>query len=273
MEFKYFSRNGKILPIKEAVVPLANIEYQYGFGVYESIRVAGGTPYFMADHVERLMGSATEIGLAHAFKAAQVEQAILELLERNAVESCNVKILLIGGKGAEDASLEILCLNPLYPDPKLYRDGVHCITYPYERPFPHAKTLSMLGSYLAYTAAKIADAYDALLLNRDGYITEGTRTNFFCLKGKTLYSPPEEQILLGVTRRHVLAVAREKGFTVEITNIKCSDISHYEGAFLTSSSSKIVPVRSVDAFSFKDQPAALKELMRTFDEFLAEHKG
>ena len=124
MEFKYFSRNGKILPIKEAVVPLANIEYQYGFGVYESIRVAGGTPYFMADHVERLMGSATEIGLAHAFKAAQVEQAILELLERNAVESCNVKILLIGGKGAEDASLEILCLNPLYEFPRVVHSPI-----------------------------------------------------------------------------------------------------------------------------------------------------
>ena len=67
MDFKYFSKNGELLPVEDAVVPLANIEYQYGFGVYETIRVVHGTPYFLKDHLERLQESARLIGLEHSF--------------------------------------------------------------------------------------------------------------------------------------------------------------------------------------------------------------
>src|SRR3990167_8822085 len=67
MDFKYFSRNGKILPIEDATIPLSNIEYQYGFGVYESIRIANGTPLFLNEHLERLENSAKIIGLEHSF--------------------------------------------------------------------------------------------------------------------------------------------------------------------------------------------------------------
>jgi len=273
MAFNYFSHNGKILPIEEAQVPLSNIEYQYGFGVYESIKVSGGVAFFVADHIERLMSSAKEIGLTHPFSPRAVEQGVAELLEKNATESCNVKILLLGAKTAEGASLEILCLNPLFPDAKLYRDGVHCVTYEYERAFPHAKTLNMLQSYLAYAEARLASAYDALLLDREGNITEGTRTNFFCMKGKTITSPPKEKILLGVTRKAVLKVAKENDFTVEERNIRPANLSEYDGAFLTSTSSKIMSIHSINEHTFAEQPKALKELMTAFSRFLDESRG
>jgi len=278
MSFRFFSRNGKILPIEEAHVPLSNIEYSYGFGVYESVRVSNGVTYFLEEHIERLIGSARAIGLEHSFSGEMVADAIAELLTKNVADTCNVKILLIGGKGAEDAELNILCLNPLFPDKKLYRDGVRAVTYAYERPFPHAKTLNMLQSYLAYRTAKEADAYDALLLDREGRITEGTRTNFFCIKGRTLFSPDENTILLGVTRKAVLKVAVANGFTVVQKDIRPSDLSEYDGAFLTSTSSKILPVRAIDdpdasvgaGFQFAKQPDTLKELMDAFDTFLAD---
>ena len=269
MEFAFFSRNGEIVPIMQATVPLSSIEYAYGFGVYESMRVVNGVPYFVEDHIERLMESARVIGLDHAFSPAFVRKSIAELLDKNGGQTCNVKILLIGGKTAEDSSLNILCLNPLFPDKKLYRDGVKVITYEYERPFPHAKTLNMLRSYLAYRKAKEADCYDALLVDREGNIAEGTRTNFFCMKDKTLFSPPEEKILLGVTRKYVLKVAQSKGFSVETRDIRPADLGEYDGAFITSTSSKIMPTKSVDDFQFGEQPAELRRLMEAFDVFLS----
>jgi len=265
MEFKFFSKNGKILPIEQAVIPLSNIEYTYGFGVYESIRITNGVVYFLKDHTERLMDSAAQIGLTHPFSAPFVEESAMKLKEKTAAESYNLKILLIGGK---DPSLYILCLNPLFPDKKLYRDGVHCITYSYERMFPHAKTLNMLGSYLAYREAKRAGAYDALLLNNEGNISEGTRTNFFCIKGATLTSPPETDILLGVTRKHVAEVARKNGFALEEKSISLEDLKRYDGAFLTSTSSKILPIRTIDSFTFGQPGEALKKLIEKFDEFV-----
>src|SRR3990167_10192080 len=173
MEYKYFSRNGETLPIEQASIPLSSIEYQYGFGVYETIRVTNGVPNFLQDHLERLAESARIIELEHAFSDESVARAISQLIQKNEVETCNLKILLIGGQTKESATLYILCLNPLFPNKKLYRDGVHCITYEHERMFPHAKTLNMLGSYLAYRKARMAGAYEALLVNCDGCITEG----------------------------------------------------------------------------------------------------
>ena len=273
MDFKYFSRNGKILPIGEAEVPLLNIEYSYGFGVYESIRVGNGVTYFLEEHIERLLGSARAISLEHPFSGEFASRAIGELLAKNGAETCNVKILLIGGRASEESELNILCLNPLFPDKKMYRDGVACVTYEYERPFPHAKTLNMLQSYLAYRTAKAAGAYDALLINRRGCITEGTRTNFFCIKDKTLFSPDEKDILPGVTRKVVLKVAADNGFTVEQKEIRPADLQEYDGAFLTSTSSKILPVRSIGDFQFAEQPEALRGLMGAFDTFLEQCGG
>ncbi len=278
MEFKYFSRNGKVLPIAQAVVPLSSIEYAYGFGVYESIRVSHGKPVFVDDHIERLMGSAQQIGLEHGFTEAAVAGAIAELISATEAEAYNLKILLIGGRRAEDAVLNIICLNPLFPDKKLYAEGVKTVTYPYERSFPQAKTLNMLQSYLAYRRAREAEAYDALLVNRKGYITEGTRTNFFCISAQggsasgrkgTIISPPENKILLGVTRKYVLSVAASIGFEVKQTEIAFSDLASYDGAFLTSTSAKIMPIRFIDNYEFADQPEALKTLMKAFDDFLA----
>lgn len=268
MDIKYFSQNSSIKPIKEAVMPLSSIEYQYGFGVYETIRVVNGVPFFLADHLERLQESANIIGLEHPFTIDIVEKGIIELVEKTGTGSYNLKILLIGASKAENTQLFVLPLNPLFPDKKLYRDGASFVTYEYERAFPHAKTLNMLQSYLAYKKAKQAGAYDALLLDDDGYIVEGTRTNFFCIKDRTIITPPEEKILLGVTRKAVLHVATQSNYKVYEQEISWGDIQKSDGAFITSTSSKIIPVHSIDEQVLPEKPYALAELMDRFDEFL-----
>ena len=280
MEFSYFSRNGKLLPIEEADISLSNIEYQYGFGVYETIRVSKRIPYFLSDHIERLLESARIIGLAHAFSADSVARASVELIEKNGADTCNIKLLLIGGPSTglragkvQGATLNILCFNPLFPEKKLYRDGVKTITVRHERDFPHAKTLNMLGSYLAYQKARSLNAYDALLVDRAGNIVEGTRTNFFCIRDRTLFSPPEEKILLGVTRKAVLKTAEQNGFRFEQQDINYTDISAYDGAFLTSTSSNILPIRSIDSTELGETPATLRELVAAFDHFIDRCKG
>jgi branched-subunit amino acid aminotransferase/4-amino-4-deoxychorismate lyase len=268
MAFEYFSKNGEILLARDAVVSLSNIEYAYGFGVYETIRAAHGKALFIDDHLARLMESARILGLEHPFVPESIKESILELIAKNSVDACNIKLLLIGAPTKEEAMLSIQCLNPLFPDKKLYRDGCDVITYTYERIFPHAKSLNMLESYRAYKKAKEAGAYDALLVNRKGCVTEGTRTNFFCIRAKTLYSPPEEGILLGVTRDHVLSVAENNGYAVQTTNIALEDVASYDGAFITSTSTKIMPIRAIDGKMLSPIPETLKELMHLYDSFL-----
>jgi len=267
--YKFFSCNSEIIPVEQAMIPLNNVEYSYGFGVYETIRVSKGKILFVKEHCERLMESARIINLEHRLTSEQVTADIQDLVDKNEVQSCNIKILLIGAPDPSDAKLYILCLNPLFPDRKLYKNGTKTITQHYERPFPHAKTLNMLQSYLAYREAKKAGAYDALAINQRGAITEGTRTNFFAIKDKQIFSPPENDILLGVTRDHVLKIAKQNGFDIVHKQITPNDLGYFDGFFLTSTSSKIIPLTQIDDQTF-EIPAELKQLMLRFDEFLAK---
>lgn len=268
MAYTYFSRNGEILPLAKAVVPLSDIHYAYGFGVYETIRASQGTGRFLAEHCERLMESAHIIGLDHGFTTDFVAKNVKDLIIQNKVENCNIKILLLGGKTAEDAVLNILCLNPRYPDRKLYKEGIHTITKALERPFPHAKTLNMLPSYLAHKEARSAGAYDALLTNRHGCITEATSANVFAIADSTILSPPEADILLGVTRDNVLKIAAANGFTIKEKELKLAEIAGYDNLFLTSTSAKILPIRSVDDHIWHEISPELRNLMQQFDNSL-----
>ncbi len=273
MSYQYFSLNGSLLPIGQSVISLDNIEYAYGFGVYESVRVSNGVVYFTREHADRLLGSAEAISLEHPFSSAQVEMYVRELLEKLSVDTCNLKILLLGASTKVGATLYILPLNPLFPDRKLYRDGVKCTTYQNERLFPHAKTLNMLPSYLAYREAKVAGAYDALLINRKDCITEGTRTNFLCIKGNVIVSPPEDEILLGVMRKVVLKVALASGFTLEQKDIPLQEVGQYDDACITSTSSKLMPIRTIDDQDLGPPSPIIQELAKNVNQFLADSNG
>lgn len=267
VHYDVFSKNGSTLPSAEAAIPLSNIEYAYGFGVYETIRAVRGKALFLGDHIERLEASAKILELQHPFKPDEIDRWTKELLQKIEADACNLKMLLIGARDPKDAALYIIPLAPLFADKRMYAKGAQAITVEHERFLPHAKALNMLPSYLAYRKAKESGCYDALFLNRHGCITEGTRTNFFTLHGKTIVSPPPAEILEGVTLKNVLAVARKQGFTIVHEPIPLSTLSTYDGAFLTSTSSKIMPLNAIDDVKLKI-PDALKELIRCFDSFL-----
>jgi branched-chain amino acid aminotransferase len=271
-QYSYFSHNGKLLPAQQAVVPLSNIEYSYGFGVYETIRVARGVTYFLEEHAKRLMQSAQIIGLGHTFDEAFIRDAVSSLVKRTDVPAYNLKVLLIGGVTPEQADLYITCLNPHFPERKLYRTGVTLISERAERLFPQAKSLNMFTSYTAYRRAQQLGAHDALLVNQAGCITEGTRTNFFGLQDRTLFTPPGADCLHGVTRHNVMEVARKQGFTIEETPMRLDEVHHYESIFVTSTPAKIMPVRAIDEQVW-DQPvsSALGELMKAYDQFIDDY--
>lgn len=272
MSFNYFSKNGEILPLENAVVSLDNLEYAYGYGVYETMKVRKGILYFAKQHVERLFHSADLIELQHKYSKQQILDAIRKLVEHLNVDACNIKMMLIGAKNAEEATLYIFATAPLFPDRKLYKQGANAKTFHYERWLPNAKSLNMLPSYLIFRKATEAGCYDGLLVDKDECIREGTRTNFFVIKGKKVISPPTEKILEGVTRKTILSVMKLNGYDYEEKDIPLTSIKEYDGAFLTSTSTKIIPIKQVDDIHL-EIPDALRELMKLYDSFLDECKG
>lgn len=244
--------------------------FAYGFGVYEALKVRHGVLFFPEIHEERLWHSAQTIGLGHPFKPGDFRRFLDALVEANAIGDANLKALLIGGTRTADARLVILSLNPLFPDRKNYKHGATAITWHGERVYPQAKTLNMLVSYLAYREAQAQGAYDALLVNRLGQFTEGTRTNLFITDGIGLATAPPELVLQGVTQLTVRGVIRELGIALEECPLPVSELAKWQGAFVTSTSTKILPLRQVDSTPVPLSPL-IDRLRLAYDQWLDDY--
>ncbi|MFH2113767.1 MAG: aminotransferase class IV [Spirochaetota bacterium] len=268
-------RNGRLEPASIAVVPADDPDAFHGYGCYEALRIRGGTLYFPEFHEERLLGSAAILGIQHALKPGDLVQALRRLAGANGIADCNVKVMLFGREGRA-ADWFAFLLPPLYPPKDSSTAGVNCTLYHGERPFPAAKSLGVLVSTLAFRQANAKACWDALLINRRGEITEGTRTNLFYVDavessdtsvrhdaGKsldtavsdsgssdpgaiTVFTPPAVDALEGITRRTLLAALATAGIpTVERSLSVQEAISGRFCLMLTSTSTGVVPVHSV----------------------------
>lgn len=249
---RYASINFQLVPEPEAVVPIADVDYLYGYGVYETLKVRRSLVYFPEFHVNRLLESAGIVGIAHNLEGAAISRAFDELVAANGAQAadCNLKVVLIGRSG-RPADLYIQCLAPLFPDKKELKQGTTAILFHGERHFPAAKSLSMLLSTIAFRKAAAQGAYDALLVNKRGEITEGTRTNIFWFRHSstgdlpgTLHTPPEHTVLNGITRRTIMQCAREAGIKVDERPLRAEDLSGGGlSLFVSSTSTRILGVR------------------------------
>ncbi len=270
----YYTFNGDLRPAAEAVVPIDDINFAYGYGVYETLKLRKGVVFFPDRHAERLLHSAEIIRLAHPFSRENIERSVLELARANGMRDANIKMLLIGSpdiEAAEGAHLYVFMLNPLFPRRELYRDGAFAVCFDGERRYPQSKSLDMLTSTLAYRSARGAGAYDALLVNRAGEITEGTRTNIFYTDGTTVYQPPKASALLGVTKLTLEEVLGRRGIDVLERPLLRSEVGSWRGYFLTSTSSKVIPISRIDDHRF-EIPEIVRDIMGAYDAFLDDYR-
>ncbi|PIZ62799.1 hypothetical protein COY16_03485 [Candidatus Roizmanbacteria bacterium CG_4_10_14_0_2_um_filter_39_13] len=272
MKTSLFSRNGKIASIDTAVVSIEKIERMYGFGVYESLKVRNNILYFVEQHVDRLMHSAQCINLTHDFTPTVITSWIKEFGEKIAEPSTNIKMLLLGGETPKEAELLLFPLAPFFPKKEWYRDGVTTFSFEYERWMPQSKSLNMLASYYYYNKSKKQGGYDALYVDHSGNIREGTRTNFYAMKGKKIISPPKQDVLEGVTMMTIEKVIESSDFTIEYRPISKTSLPDFDSVFLSSTSSKILPVASIDSMKFHIS-SDLKQLIQIYNAALNASSG
>jgi branched-chain amino acid aminotransferase len=237
--------NGSLIDEKDAVVPVTRREVFFNFSVYESLKVLGGRPLFAAEHVSRFMESARILGMDHPFTLSEIESYIQSLIEANSAQEATLKIQMIGGKQPH----LYLFLSPLprYQD-AWYQDGVSAITYHGERIFPRAKSNCLLLNYIAYREAEKEGALDALLVDREGYVTEGTRSNFYAFQDGTLVTAGEE-ILFGVTRKLILEAAEAEGIPVRFKKIGLEELLYgsFSEPFISSTSMGAMPLKTINS--------------------------
>jgi len=247
--------NGRILPASRARVSVFDHGFLYGDGIYETVRVYNGQVFHWPDHYKRLKASARRIALLCPWSAAYLDRAIRQTVQANHKEEASVRITVARGPGALGLDPRLsprptlaMMLHPERPLEKLQRDGVSIMIPRVRRNHPacldpQIKSNNSLNTILARMEADKAGAFEAVLLNLDGYLTEGTTTNIFLVKGRKIHTPALSCGLLeGVTRAEVIRLARRAGFKVTEGRFTPRDLRRADEIFLTSTTLEIAPV-------------------------------
>lgn len=250
MEEPTFYVNGEFVPASQAKLPVHDLGIVRGYGVFDALRTYDRVPFHLDDHLYRLQRSASMIDLELPWSRDELAALVDETLESNDFENATIRIVVTGGPSLDfgtpmgDPSL-IIYVTPLSPpSPEQYANGRKVTTVKMTRERPEVKSLNYIGATMAVQAATKVDAVEALYVNERNQITEGTRSNFFVVRGKQLITPDDE-VLAGITRQVVMKLAGEI-IDVILQPIPLDELSHVDEAFITSSTKEILPIIQVD---------------------------
>jgi branched-chain amino acid aminotransferase len=238
--FDFLFVNGELHPSCETAI----FDRIDGNSVYEVIKLIEGVPLFFEDHMARMQRSAALLGADIKKPTRQVQAEINELVEKNGCADINVKLVWYPEK--EGSIFLTYFARQDFPDDGAYRRGVHTILYDGERRNPQIKAVKTSYRERVRSVREAAGAYEALLADDKGFISEGTRSNLFFLIDHQLCTPPSGTVLLGVTRQHVMALCRVLAIDVQEKMLHRDDLNRIEAAFITGTTIDILPIGSID---------------------------
>lgn len=260
---KYFSLNGSLTLCDEFVAS------ENEGGVYEVIRVVDGIPLFLEEHLERFYKSAEIAGKTIRYSSLQIRKILGELINANEVHVGNI---LISCK----INLKAFFISHSYPTQDQYKLGVGCGLLRAERRNPNAKVFQTEVRVRANEMISREGFYEVLLVDAEGRITEGSRSNVFFISGNELHTPPAGQVLLGITRQKTLQCASFLGLNWKEMEIEHTQLGGFDAAFITGTSPNILPVSQIGEFSFDVNNRVLRQLMIRFgllvEEYLSFYK-
>lgn len=238
--------------------------------VYEVIRIVGGRPLFWEEHLARMRRSAGMIGQEIIRTDAEIRSDMGRLAESNRPDGVHAKLVWSKPGGAERFLAYFIPAES--PGPDARRTGIHTIRHAGVRETPHLKTVNARFRDRITEARQHAGAYEALLVDEAGYVTEGSRSNFFAVVGGSLATPPSDAVLPGVTRYQVLALCDEIGVEVVERPIHQDDLATLDGAFITGTTVDVMPIGSVDEIRLPsvDQPV-IREIVRRYEARVAAY--
>ena len=194
--------------------------------------------------MDRLNRSIALQGITANISPYRVRSEINRLVEKTGCRNINVK--LVWYLEGEKAQFLTYFIKQDIPSKEVYQKGVHTILYRGERQNPHIKAVKTSYRERVASAREAAGAYEAFLVDDSGYIFEGSRSNVFYLIDGELCTPPSENVLLGVTRQHVMALCQKLEVGLRQRKLHRKDLNRLEGAFITGTTIDVLPVGSIE---------------------------
>lgn len=237
---------------------------------YEVVRLVDGKVLFLEDHLNRLRDSISGTGLSFP-GSGEIIKSLSVLISNNDFKIGNIRICL-QTIGKNQSQLLCYFVPYVYPESSVYLSGVQLVCYPHIRPNPGIKKWDNHFRVSVNQYIRDLGVYEALLLNDQKQITEGSRSNlFFIDQDQRLITPPEIDILPGITRKYVFSLCHQKGLNLIERPVMLNELDQMESCFITGTSPKILPVCQVDRVQFKADHPLLRMLMAELDTIINQN--
>lgn len=230
--------------------------------IYEVIRVINKVPLFYEDHIKRLESSFRLMEKPFSYKYDKIKEYLTRLIDANNIECGNIKLTF----DIKTDTMKVFSIKHSYPKEELYKTGVKTILYHGERSNPNAKVVDSNFRKKVTEEINKAEAFEAILVNNNEYITEGSKSNIFMIKEDKLYTSPLEEVLPGVTRGRIIALAKSLGIKVEEKNINYKELRDFDAMFISGTSPKILPILIVDDINMNIENKIMKMLIKEFNK-------
>lgn len=263
--------NQVIKPARDAAISVFDHGLLYGDGVFEGLRFYNGNTFMLQAHLQRLQESADAIGLQLPYSLEQITDAIELLIDAYSRDSGYLRLVVTRGEGSlgidprkcARPNLFIIADELTVMDVSGVEHGVRLHVAKTRRTpaqclDPKVKSLNYLNNIVARIEANRAGCDEALMLNLEGYVSEGSVDNLFIVTDGVLATPAlRDGLLQGITRAVVIDVATGLGIPCEQTSLRVSDLVRAQECFLTGTGAELIPVRQIDAHRFDGPPSPL----------------
>ena len=261
---KYIWLNGAFQPFNDSNVHLLSHTLHYGLGAFEGIRAyeteAGGAIFRLSEHTERLFDAAKKINITIPYSKEELEAVQKEAMTKNKLQEGYIRpIVFLGSESMGLRAKDLVSVNvavacwewPSYMDPEAKKKGISIIKSPYQQyENPLYSNNKIIGTYInsimALHDALAKNADEAILLDKNGFISEGSGENLFIIKDSRLLTPKTDFCLNGITRQTVMQIAIDLGIEVEEKNLIFDELVDADEAFFSGTAVEITPITKVD---------------------------
>lgn len=235
--------------------------------IYEVLRVIDGKPIFLENHFKRMENSFKLIGQEAILIYEEVSKKIYDVIKNENKLEGNIKITY----EVYSKKLKIFFIEHSYPSNEMYENGVKTILYFGERENPNAKIVNENLREKINKEIKDNSAYEAILVDSNGYITEGSRSNIFMVNGNKLLTSPVKSVLPGITRGEIINLAKKIKMEVEEVEYKYLDVNKLDGAFISGTSPKVLPIKSINDTILDSDNGIIRRLMLEYDNEVSNY--
>lgn len=240
--------------------------------IYEVFRIEQKHPLFLDDHLLRLNQSIRQTGHVPGIKNSLLKKDLLQMIRQSRTDKGNIRIEFCFEKRVpEPHYFRAFFIPTSYPDNSMYKNGVACNLLEATRTNPSVKMANPDLRNRSDQIIKKEHIYETILVNQQGTITEGSRSNLFFIRDNTVYTAPDHLVLKGIMRQKVLQVLETHHIEVKMEAIPTYDLPYFEGCFITGTSPRVLPVQRIDSIHFTIPNPLISNIKLWIDDLIAEH--